>query len=456
MGHTNTEPSRGRQLGDRVSGFLENNSLLLSLFGGRISDVLRSPLFQEGQRRRAGRELTESLREHTPEFGRASATRPQVTGPGIPDISLPEIGAQAFEERRDVLTQLQEQQTEQREVLANFRESMGDAFSGLDQIDGILASVGQQNNQQFAEGLKSINKLRKDTLGFIAAGLRNSAKMLADIKAGNTEVLERIDLEVAQRAEQLSSGIAARTNALFNETMRAMDSVSPLAPEERVALQAMFQMQGASDTATAMGQLHAGVAEFRARVDSDLQSGLATAQSFAIQSGTGLISTGIAAFEAASAQATTLRTNFVNQQRLIATTRAEMKQVGAQLKMQTGGVIFDMVSQMARPVAIFSDIMADLFDMSFDVLAFNNTVEQQELLNEIVIARPEFEAVFLAIAGLEQAARAKDQRDFQSGIASQNRTTSLIGAGVGAFGQLGAAGIGARGATDAATIAAGA
>lgn len=415
---------------------------LIGLVGGEggqfARDLLSSPFFGQAETRAAGEGLTRVLEADRPQLGKAPATGAffdaKLPGGGRAPVSLPGITERAIAERFETFNELTELGEEQRGVINRFRSRVSDTSRGLQEVDRYLQSVGLSSNVQLRRGLHSISRLRGTTLAFMAAGLRKSDAMISEIRVGNAKVLADIDTDISGRMANMVTGIEARGKAMFNETQRAMESVAPLAPDERAALRGYFNAQTASDVALGAGQLHAEAVAFRGQVATDLQTSFASTTAYVQASNLGLLGTGLQTLQGAEAMASDFRLNHVNTLKEVTIARSELRQFAASFTDQTSRTMFDMVSNMTRPVLVFSDILGSVFDVAFDVNAFNNNVEQLELGNTLAIASPQFEGVLAAVNFQATDRRAAEQRDFITSEGSKNRTTALASAAIGAAG----------------------
>jgi hypothetical protein len=365
--------------------------------------VGNNPALTAMQQRNVGRRQTAELREAEPNLGRISPTG-ALTSFRMPSgvqqqVSLPEIGRRQVQERFDTFEQLQQLGAEQRAEIMDFRLDLNNVQAGLAQADEVLRNAGLQSNIQLTQGLRSLSQFRQQTLGFIGAGLRRSEQQLSDIRRGNEEVLEDIDTDITERLGSLVTGVQRRADASFRQHERGLDSVSPLSPEERVALRAFYDAQAGSDIAMSAGVMHETAVEFRGKVASDLQTNLANATSYAISSSSGLLQTGIQAFGQAEAIAADLRKSHVDNLRMVGIARSELSTFAATFTDTAHRTLFDMTSQMVRPVLIFSDIMQGMFDQAWDITAFNNNVSQAEFQNRAAVISPQWQAYMLGIQG---------------------------------------------------------
>ncbi len=400
--------------------------------GEAIRELTQSPFFQRQERGQLGREQSAAITEALPDLSRFSATD-DVTSLTLPsgarqDVSLPEIGTQRVSERFAEFDAMAQMAAEQRAEIADFRVGLNDVQAGLKTADRILAQAGISSLTQLRRGLQDNARLRQETLMFMAAGLRRSDENIAEIRRGNEATLANIDVDIAGRLASTREGIDANSNALFNQVSRDLDSQSPMSPEERAGLRMAFNAQAATDTALALGSIHAEAVEYRGKVAADLQVSENTARSFAIQSSSVLIAQGMSAFTQANTVSADLRKNHVNSVKQLGIARSELAQFSATFTDAARRTLFEMTTLVERPVLVFSDIMYDMFDSAFATAAFNNSVLQQTFVNEMAAIAPEFAAEFAAVLGYEQQIAAGKERDFQRGIQSQNRTAQLGGA----------------------------
>ena len=369
--------------------------------GGDIRDLLRDPFFQLMRGTQLGREQSAAITEALPNLSRLP-TRGPVTSLTLPSgeqqgIGLPAIGTQRVAERFAEFDALTQMGAEQRAEIANFRLGQADVEAGLREANSILARAGISSFTQLRRGLQDVARLRQETLAFMNAGLRRSDENIAEIQRGNEDVLANIDVDIAGRLGSARDGIEAASNALFNQVSRDLDSNSPMSPEERAGLRMAFNAQAATDTALALGSIHAEAVEFRGTVATGLQTSLNTARSFAIQSGSVLIAQGLSAFTQAETISADLRKTHMNDVKQLSIAQSELKQFSAAFSVEADKMLFDMVSAVERPVLVFSDIMYDLFDSAFQVVAFNNSVDQLTFVNQLAAIAPEYAAEWAAM-----------------------------------------------------------
>ncbi len=426
------------KLGADATTALTDAAGFFGLFPGPIGqalrDAMKDPFVQNLLRRQVGKAQSAAITEALPNLSRFTATG-DVTSLTLPSgeqrgVSLPAIGTQRVSERFAEFDALTQMAAEQRAEIANFRAGVGDAEAGLREANRILQQAGISSFTQLRRGLQDVARLRQDTLTFMAAGLRRSDENIAEIQRGNEEVLANIDVDIAGRLASTRDGIEAAATALFNQVSRDLDSQSPMSPEERAGLRMAFNAQAATDTALALGSIHAEAVEFRGTVASQLQTSVNTARSFAIQSSSNLIAQGMSAFTQAETISADLRKTHMNDVKQLSIARSELKQFSAAFTIEADKILIDAVSAVERPVLVISDIMWDQWDDAFQVAAFNNGVLQQTFINKMAAISPELAATWAAIGGLDRAT-APSGGDRSSGRATAGGAVS--GAATGAI-----------------------
>lgn len=426
-----------------LSDLANTLSPFLALFGPQN---IATPAFQLLVGQGLGRQQTRQLQEITPTLDRLPDDfgRVNIPGRGVAPISIAGATQQAIDERQEAFEQLQNQQQDQAATIARFRNNVADATGGLRAIDFALQRTGLQNQQQLRAGLLDVWKSRKASLGFLAGGLRFLADQISQIKSGNAEVLENIDVDITARSQELRRGIEAQNNAVFNQLESALDSSSPLTADERSILRNMRDLQTGTDMAIALGQLHETAAEFKGRVATDLQNSLTNARAVATQAATGLFVNTQDAMTAADRAATDLRINYTNQNRLINTARAELATFGAEFQRLTGVAEFEMVSRMTRPVAVFSDLLFDSFDAFTDALQFNNNTALQQAALDASALNPQFAAGWAAIANSTALIENERNRESAEDQTSEMARAEIISGALQGAGSVGG-GFAARG-----------
>lgn len=381
------------------------------------------------------------IKRATPQLGNI----PSETGfPGT-TVNIPGVGEtgmdivsgtqQAINERMSIYEAMREQQQDQLRAISMFNRQTGDALTGLQTADSILAAAGLAAHTQLREGLQDVNKLRADTLAFMGAGFRAFNTMISDIKSGNKEVLERIDADITSRGEKLIAGVKARSDAAYNQVVRQVDAVSPLGPDERAIMRSYFDAQAGSDIALGLGEIHSAAAEFKGRVDADLTTSLNSAMQTMAYGAGQLLATGVQSFASATQAGTALRQSYMDNVRQLSIARTELRGTIAEFTRLTGGMRFEMATQTTRPVAVFSDLLFDGLDRMSQIIAFNNQVDQQRFINTIASINPAAAANMAAASSLSNI---KATREAQSESGGEGIGSILGGAGglAGGLGQL--------------------
>jgi hypothetical protein len=405
------EGETARGAGDAFWDFVSAGVSVASLFNPWARALQSSPYWQTRETQRIGREHREELEEAMPDLQRMS-----------PEL-LERAGEQAVGERVQTFEQLQEWQRAQVGEITDFRIRRDNAMTGLQQADSILRQAGLSSNIQLRQGMQDLNRMRQATLGFIGQGMSAMQQRLDEIRAGNQEVLDGIDVDVEGRMSALSDGITARTEATFRQHERMMDSEAHMEPGERRALRMMYEAMASSDIAVAAGTLHENSVEYRGKVATDLQTSENQARSYAASTAAGLMISGVQAFAQAEEISAGLRKNHVNNVRMVNIARTELKQFAATYTETTGQMLWNMVNETVRPVLVFSDILYDAFDGMFDITAYNNNVDMQIYVNQVEAISATSQAQLAALNILPAAAETKRQRDLQE----RGQTMGLIG-----------------------------
>lgn len=425
-----------------------------------LQNITETSGFQSMLMRGEGARLTDIYEGHRPNLTQVNTSAPQFSlrGPGGQqlDVGLRGIGQQAISERQtafDTLTQLGD---EQRAATAQFSAMLDGVLKKGGQIDMALAQMGPQATAAYNAAINNVRNVGRQTMDLVRMGVQASANLLNRLSQDQSRIREDFDNEITGRMEALATGIDGQARAGFTEHIRAMESAGAnLSSEERAAIGMIYQRDAARTKVNAIGQLYEVAAENRVRMETSLNSTLGTAISTTISSVGGLVGTGINASLAAEQTAAELVKAKNTHLLEIQSTRKALMEVTGALSLDGKSRIFEMVTNTARPIAIFSDIMSTLFDAAFDVVAYNNNVEIQELMNEAIIQNPLHAGIFEGADVLQRQHSFDQQADLQKDLANRAILGGLAGGGFSFAGSMGGAAIQAQGARDAATTMAG-
>jgi len=412
---------------------------LLGLLPG-LRNVINSPAFTNFQRAETGRGQSAELRANAPEYQVPSLTGSMFRAGGR-EISLPSIGNQAFREREEMFRGEQEIARGQRGATSQLRSELGNLDTQFNRLDRMFAGAQSSALAGINSGLRGLERSRRDTFRFMQTSLAASNALLQEVKGQAKTVREGFDLDVTRRIEAVSSGIDAASKANFSEHLRALESQGPVSQEERSALQAMYRMDGARQTAIAAGGFHESAVELRSQLDTSLarmvSEGAAVAAGQKVETLMGGGAT-LADLEKTKAGLQVTRAQTIQN---FTIARGEMREYVSKLKIEGTSALFDMVSRTITPVLAFSDVMSTLFDVGWDIMAFHNNVRTQDFQNLMAIQNPQNVAIMAAL-GARDSNRIAEQQIEAYNRASRN---NLFGSVVEATGSIVSGGLAGRG-----------
>jgi len=418
------------------------SSLLSSFFTGPLAllpglrQFADNPMITNLIRSGEGQRLSGSLRANAPEYRSPSATESQlqIRGPngGPLQIGLPEIGTQAVKEREDQFAALLELSNSQKEVTKGFASGLRDANSTFNKLDKMLGSAQTSALSGIGKSVAGLKDIQKQTMLMTRAGINAGTALLSEIQKQSGEVRENFAIDVSNRIESVATGIQGASKQAYNEHVRALEASGPVAPEEREAIRSMYQRDAARNIAVSAGSLHESAIELRANLETNLANITTQGAAQALGQVGGALQTGIGALldsEKTIANLATVRAQTIQN---FTIARTELGKFTEQFKLDGASALFTMISNTVYPTLVISDIMSDLFDIGWDVMAFDNNVKTQEFQNLMAIENPQNVSI-MAVAGQ------RDQnRQFEQQIEVQNRQArnALWGAGIGAAGNI--------------------
>ncbi len=433
-----TQANTGLQISDigqQITNLLGGATRALETVGPFIpglNNIIGSPAFQQARAQTEGRRMSAALEAVRPELGNAPTTAGMVQLPGRPTgtpVTTANIAQQAISERTAAFQALQELGGEQRAELSRFRSGLEGLSQRIGGLDAELRSMAPQVRADFNAAIDRVDALRQRNNANLRLAFTTAGGLLSEVRGDIASVREDFINDVTDRAAAMADGIRAGSRAAYGEHVNALAAAGGVSSEERIALAALYERDAARQVASSAATLHESAMQLRSQMETTLNANLTSAVTSLGQQLTGAIVSVIDADRAATQIAADLTNQRTIALQNIMNTRQQLLEFGRAVAIDGGAAMFDMVTQIVHPVAVFSDILQNMFDGAWDAVSFNNNVEIQRMNVEAFIQQPLNQAFIDAIGMSQRNYEFEQQMELQEEALSRSTWNAVISGG---------------------------